>query len=286
MFKWLDGEIVSDETHQMSDFYSAQVLHNNSVMCVSSLTRCGLRAHLSCGAACSCGERAGVRRCDENAPWPGSLTSCPVPALWLDRCLGTCTSVNTLPKCRARTHREATHWPASSLHKSHTSWMLDRRLYHTSAPVPSMSSANSTRFNMWPALCTARYLDIVKEYVFFILLRHGCELLFPPSLIWLLLVFPSPSSLGPFFFRVERRWGGNNDQKTSFRPHAERIVRGRGPRGTVLSNNICAIHSTWDGEGRGTENKAQSRGGGSWKEVEIRGRQHREACFPKSDQFH
>lgn len=116
--------------------WSAQVLHNNSVMCVSSLTR----AHLSCGAACSCGERAGVRRRDENAPWPGSLTSCPVPALWLDRCLGTCTSVNTLPKCRARTHREATHWPASSLHKSHTSWMLDQRLYHISAPVPSMSS--------------------------------------------------------------------------------------------------------------------------------------------------
>lgn len=55
--------------------------------------------------------------------------------------------------------------------------------------------------------------------------------------------------------------GGGNDQKTSLRPHAERIVRGRGPGGTVLSNNICAIHSAWD-KGGEAENKAQWRGGG------------------------
>lgn len=150
---------------------------------------------------------------------------------------------------------------------------------YCSSTVPSVPSSNSElptvalrKHSACDLSYTTCYLGIVKQCVFFIFLKHGCVLLFPPSLRWLLLVSPSPSSLGPLFPRGGRSWGvgGDNDQNTSFRPHAERIVRGRGPRGTVLSNNICAIHSAWDkGE---AENKAQSRGGVKREEVEIRGR--------------
>lgn len=97
------------------------------------------RAHLFCGAVCSCEACAGVRDHDERAPWPGSLTSCLTPAL-LDRCLGTCTSERTLPRCRTRTDREATHRPASSVQKSAcTSWMQDLNRYcsSTAASIPS-----------------------------------------------------------------------------------------------------------------------------------------------------
>lgn len=59
-------------------------------------------------------------------------------------------------------------------------------------------------------------------------------------------------------------------KKKSFRPHAEHIVRRRGPGGTVLSNNICAIHLVWDKEG--TENRAQCRAGRREEKDEISGR--------------
>lgn len=233
-----------------------------SELCASNLKSCV--SYLFFGVACSCEACAGVRHRDEHAPWTGSLTSCPILTP-LDRCLGTCTSVCTLPRCRTRTPRAATHWPASSVN---TSWMQDPNLY-CSSTVPSIPWDNCdlpTVALHKHSTCDLSYTEIVKQYVSFIILKHGCVLLFPPSLIWLLLVSPSPSSLGPFFLPWRENLGGNNDQKTSFRPHAERVVRERGPRGTVLSNNICAIHS-WDMVG--AENKAQSRGGGGWNKGEV-----------------
>lgn len=114
----------------------AQTLHDKT--CSRLLVRAGLWAHLFDGVACSCEACAGVRIRDEYAPWPGSLTPCSALSL-LDGCLGTCTSVSTLPRCRTRTPREATRRPASSVN---TSWMQDPNPY-CSANVPSMPSANS-----------------------------------------------------------------------------------------------------------------------------------------------
>lgn len=113
-------------------------LQHFSGACLQSERLCGLRAHLFCGVACSCEACAGVRHRDEHAPWPRSLTSCPILAL-LDRCHGTCTSVSTLPRCRTRTPREATHRPAYSVN---TSWMQNPNLY-CSSTVSSIPSANS-----------------------------------------------------------------------------------------------------------------------------------------------
>lgn len=168
------------------------------------------RAHLFCGAACSCEACAGVHHRDEHAPWPGSLTPCRIPTRW-ERCLGTHTSVSTLPRCRTRTPREATHWPASSVTtlpgcKTPSPLLQLHRTIHT-LKIWILYCDSPQTFSTWPFLCTTCYLEIVKLCVFFIFLKHGCALLFPPSLIWLLLVSPSPSSLGPFFPRGGRSWG-------------------------------------------------------------------------------
>lgn len=91
--------------------------------------------------------------------------------------------------------------------------------------------------SMWPVLRTTCYLEIVKHF-------HSFSSLFFSAL-------PASLLFGSFFLLMRERldsWGvgePNNDQKTSFRPHAERIVRGKGPRGTVLSN-ICVIYFAWD----------------------------------------
>lgn len=91
-------------------------------------------------------------------------------------------------------------------------------------------------------------------------------------LIWWLLVGPSP-----FFLYVDQpseegEVGGETTiKKQVCGPHAERIVRGRSPRGTVLSNGICAIHFAWECGRGGAENNLQSEGGGRLEEVKIRG---------------
>ena len=116
---WWDALEVCLLLHRSLPLHlKAQALHDNTVMSACSRKSKGVqRTHLFCCGACSCDMSAGVRHYDEHAPSPGSLAFCSVLAL-LDRCLGTCTSVNNLPRCRTRTHREAMQWHASSRHKS------------------------------------------------------------------------------------------------------------------------------------------------------------------------
>lgn len=57
------------------------------------------------------------------------------------------------------------------------------------------------------------------------------------------------------------------------------ISEGKGTGGTVLSNNICAIHSAWDG--RGGIDQAPTREDG-----ENGGWNHGDGCSLLSDRFH
>lgn len=121
---------------------------------------------------------------------------------------------------------------------------------------------------------------IVQQLVFFIILGHGLSLLCPlPSD---LVALGRPISLISVCWsalRGGRGWGETTIKKQVSRPHAERIVRGRSPRGTVLSNGICAIHFAWECRRGGAENNLQSEGGGRLEEVKTRGSQLSFSCF-------
>ncbi len=252
----------------------------------SPVKLCKLSAHLFCGVACSCEVCAGVQHCDEHAPWSGSLIPCWIPAV-LDRCLGTCTSVRTLHRCRTRTPTEATHWPASSVNTCgcRTQTPTAAPLYHP-YPQQILKSLLWHSTNIQHVTCPTHHLLFGNsETVWF---RHI-------PLTWLCASLPSlfdlaalglPISLlfGSFFPQRREKLGGNNDQKTSFRPHAERKVRGRGPRGTVLSNNICAIHSAWDKGGQKTRPRLGEEGGK--RRLKIGGGITERPFFTKQDQFH
>lgn len=101
--------------------------------------------------------------------------------------------------------------------KPHTDLHLQSRPPdpYCSSPGPSilrpLTLWRST--NIQHASCPTHHLlleTVQQSTVFFIFLQYGCMLLFPPSLIGLLLVSPSPSpsSLGPFFSPAEGRVGG------------------------------------------------------------------------------
>ena len=126
-------------------------------VCLQSEKSSELRTHLSCDVACSCDVCACVRHRDEHVPLPGFLTPCLILSLW-DRCPGTCTSVNTLPRCRSRTPREATHWPASSFS---TSCMQILNPYCSSS-VSSIPTANTYfPYCGTPQTCDLSYTPLV-----------------------------------------------------------------------------------------------------------------------------
>lgn len=96
----------------------------------------------------------------------------------------------------------------------------------------------------------------------------------------LLFFSPSPSSLSLFVPRTREKFSSGEKQSSEnkFETSCWAISEGKGTGGTVLSNNICAIHSAWDG--RGGRNYALMEGG--WRRGRLQwggGWNPRDGCF-------
>lgn len=198
---------------------------------------CEFSTHLFSGVPCSCEVCAGVSHCDEHAPWTGSLTSCLNLALPA-RCHGTCTTWSTLHRCRTRTPRGATHRHASSCYGSRMLFPNSLLWFgYINHPLSLLSTVALHRHST----CDLSYAPLLIWRFMFL---HIPQLLFPPFLLWLLSLSPSslvstPPPPPPLSSKklgdVGLGWGQTMiKKKTSFRPHAEHIVRRRGLGGTVL----------------------------------------------------
>ena len=162
-----------------------------------------LWAHLFGGARCSCDGAAGA--CDERAPEPGFLTSAEVPS---QRGASLCSRISQ-PKGGSRT-TAGTTLPPSSLTRS--SYSVSTFVTSADSPSPGVALPHGTCGDSQP-------------HVSFILLRQGDLQAFPPLFLSITLLFRSVCR--PEQGRSSLQ-GRNIHQKTSLRPHAERLIRGRG----------------------------------------------------------
>lgn len=188
-----------------------------------------LRAHLFAGARCSCDTVAGV--CDERALSPGFLTPADAPS----QQGGPPCSWNPRAKRRTRAPRGATRRASSSAATARSSTAAPRKPASPRRTRPLLPSTFTVEPELaWKELTTC---------VVYLETRVSASL---PSSFSLSITLLFGSVCPPEQGRSSLQ-GRNNHQKTSLRPHAERLVRGRGPG--VLSCPITSVPFILQGTG-------------------------------------